>query len=119
MMSAVLFVSVSKAFQFSGLCSFCFGLIKIYFVDSMTFARSIADIFSERYSATFSLLSFFIPIVNDVISVSDTLSSELSKKRLVKKRNPEIIIQSITTANVGFTERINHESTSPERDQSP
>ncbi len=116
---AVLFVSEISSFHLRGLVAFCFGLIKIYFADSITFWRSTAFIFSEIYSATFSLLSFFTPIVKEVISATEILSSALSKNRLVNNRNQTIIIHSAITAKVGFTERIKPESTSPLRAQSP
>jgi hypothetical protein len=108
-----------SAFIFRGLVSFCFGFINIYFADSITFWRSTALIFSEIYSVTFSLLSFFIPIVKEVMSATEILSSALSKNRLVKMRNQVMIIQRDMTAKVGFTERINPERIRPLSAPSP
>ena len=99
--------------------SFWWGLRNIYLVLSNIFGRSIALIFSDRYSRIFSVFSLRIPIVKDVISERETLSTALSKNRTVKPRNPMMTSPSIMTANVGFILSINPDRVSPKSDPMP
>ena len=98
--------------------SLLWGLRNIYFAFSIIFGSSWTLIFSLRYSRIFSLLRLFTAIVNDTISETLILSSELSKNREVKRRKRVIMIHKLMIANVGFMERMIHESTSPVRDPS-
>ena len=119
MMSAACFVSARRALHLSGFVSFCRGLRNTYFAVSRTFGRSTVFIFSERYSITFSLLSFLIPTVNDVISESETLSFALSKNLVVNTRNRITTIPRTNTANVAPVERTTHDTMSPRSEPIP
>ena len=91
---------------------FCFGLIMRYLAPSRTLWRSTFCIVSTIYSFTCSLFQRWIEIRKLLISSIDTVSTELSKYRMVKIKNPVIINPRMIMANPGLRLKITHETRS-------
>lgn len=114
------FVEIETSFH--GIFShstFCFGFIMRYFAPSSTFWISVFFTVSTRYSFTFSVFHFCTDTRKLSISWSVIESSELSKNRVVKIRNPVMMIPSTMTANPGDTLSTTHERTSHVSDPIP